>query len=217
MSLCFWQNDRLLDIAKGPLPSGHKQLLTLGVTEQFTTTVTVSAYFAIVLALPIILYQAYAYVLPAFSDAERRSVAPLMFLAPILFITGVVFAYFVVMPPAIDFLLNFNTDQFNTQVRAREYYSFFSTMLVAMGLIFEVPLAILAVTRLGIVTPDQLAKNRRYALVVIAVVAALLPSIDPVTMMLEMLPLIVLYELSILLARAMGTPKSYSEPSAQEP
>jgi len=218
MSLCFWQNDRLLDIADGPLPGGAGQLITLGVTEAFTTTLTISAYFAIVLALPIILYQAYAYIVPAFSEQERKTVTPLMLMAPLLFIAGVLFAYFVVMPPAIDFLLDFNDENFNSQLRAREYYSFFATMLIAMGLIFEVPLAILAVTRLGIVTPDQLAKNRRYALVVIAVVAALLPSIDPVTMLLEMLPLIVLFELSILLARAMGTPKSaYSEPSAQEP
>ena len=218
MSLCFWQNEHLLEIAKGPLPAGQ-DLITLGVTEQFTTTLTVSAYFAIVLALPIIIYQAYAYVLPAFSDTERRSVRPLIFLAPILFIGGAVFAYFVVMPPAIDFLLNFNDEQFISQLRAREYYSFFSTMLIALGLIFEIPLAILAVTRLGIVTPDQLAKNRRYAILVIAIVAALLPSIDPVTLMLEIIPIVVLYELSILLARAMGTPKegAYSEPSAQEP
>ena len=87
-----------------------RSLITLGVTEPFTTTLTVSAYFAIVLSLPIILYQAYAYVLPAFSAAERRSVTPLMLLAPFLFIGGAVFAYFVVLPPAIDFLLNFNDD-----------------------------------------------------------------------------------------------------------
>lgn len=218
MSLCFWQNEHLLEIARGPLPAGQ-DLITLGVTEQFTTTLTVSAYFAIVLALPIILYQAYAYVLPAFSDAERRTVRPLLFLAPALFIGGAVFAYFVVMPPAIDFLLDFNDEQFISQLRAREYYSFFSTMLIALGLIFEIPLAILAVTRLGIVTPDQLAKNRRYAVLVIAIVAALLPSIDPVTLVLEIIPIVVLYELSILLARAMGTPNegAYSEPSAQEP
>ena len=219
MSLCFWQNDRLLEVASGPLPKGQESLITLGVTEAFTTTLTISAYFAIVLSLPIILYQAYAYVLPAFSDAERRSVTPLMLLAPLLFIAGAVFAYFVVLPPAIDFLLDFNDEQFVSQLRAREYYSFFATMLIALGLIFEIPIAILAVTRLGIVTPDQLAQNRRYAVLVIAIVAALLPSIDPVTLILEIIPIVILYELSILLARALGTPKesSYSEPSAQEP
>ena len=219
MSFCFWQNDRLLEIASGPLPSSQDSLITLGVTEAFTTTLTVSAYFAIVLSLPIILYQAYAYVLQAFSEAERRSVTPLMLLAPLLFIAGAVFAYFVVLPPAIDFLLDFNDEEFVSQLRAREYYSFFATMLIALGLIFEIPIAILAVTRLGIVTPDQLAKNRRYAVLVIAIVAALLPSIDPVTLLLEIIPIVLLYEMSILLARAIGTPKesSHSEPSAQEP
>ena len=219
MSFCFWQNDLLLEVASGPLPKGQESLITLGVTEAFTTTLTISAYFAIVLSLPIILYQAYAYVLPAFSEAERRSVTPLMLLAPLLFIGGALFAYFVVLPPAIDFLLDFNDEQFVSQLRAREYYSFFATMLIALGLIFEIPIAILAVTRLGIVTPDQLAENRRYAILVIAIVAALLPSIDPVTLMLEIIPIVLLYELSILLARAMGTPKSStdSELSTQEP
>ena len=218
VSFCFWQNEHLLEIAKQPIPDDVK-LFTFGVTEPFTTTLTVSTYFGIVLALPIILYQAYAYVLPAFSDAERKSITPLMLLAPLLFIAGAVFAYFVVMPPAVDFLLSFNDEEFNAQLRARDYFSFFSTMLIALGLIFEIPIAILAVTRLGIVTPDQLAKNRRYAVLVIAIVAALLPSIDPVTLMLEIVPIVILYELSILLARAIGTPKesSYSEPSAQEP
>jgi sec-independent protein translocase protein TatC len=218
MSLCFWQDERLLDIAKEPLPSGA-ELATFGVTEPFTTTLTLAAYFGIVLALPIILYQLYAYVLPAFSDAERKTVLPLLLLAPVLFIGGAAFCYFVVMPPAIDFLYNFNDEQFVNQLRAREYLSFFATMLIALGLIFEIPLAILAVTRLGIVTPDQLAKNRRYAILVIAILAALLPSIDPVTLMLEIIPIVLLYELSILLARAIGTPKegAYSEPSAQEP
>jgi sec-independent protein translocase protein TatC len=220
MSLCVWQNDHLLDIANDPVPDDilERGLITLAPAEAFTTTLTVSAYFAILLSLPIILYQLYAYVLPAFSNAERRVVLPLLLLAPLLFVGGVLFAYFVVMPPAIDFLADVNSDQFNNQLRARDYYTFFATLLIAMGLIFELPLAILAVTRLGIVTPEQLAANRRYAILVIAIVAALLPSIDPVTLILEMIPIIILFELSILLARAFGRPGTsrLSEPSAQE-
>jgi sec-independent protein translocase protein TatC len=217
-ALCFWQNHLLLDIAKGPLPSDHDKLLTFGVTEPFLTTVTVSVYGAIILSLPIILYQLYAFVLPAFSSAERRVITPLLLLIPFLFVAGVAFGYFVVMPTATKFLLNFNNDQFNVQVRARDYYSFFSTTLLAVGIIFQVPVGILAVTRLGIVTPRQLSKNRRYAYLIIAIVAAALPGVDPVTMLIEMLPLIVLYELSILLARLFGTPASgrLPEPSTQE-
>ncbi len=218
LALCFWQNHLLLDIAKGPLPSNHDRLLTFGVTEPFMTTFTVAAYGAIILSLPIVLYQLYAFVLPAFSEHERKVVTPLLLLIPLLFIAGVVFAYFVVMPTATKFLLNFNNDQFNVQVRARDYYSFFSTTLLAVGVIFQVPVGILAVTRLGIITPRQLSKNRRYAYLVIAVVAAALPGVDPVTMLVEMLPLVVLYELSIVLARLFGTPASgrLPEPSTQE-
>ena len=219
LALCFWQNHLLLEIASGPLPSGHKQLITFGVTEPFTTTLVVAAYGAIILALPVVLYQAYAYVLPAFSETERRVALPIMLMAPLLFLAGVAFAYFVVMPAAVKFLLGFNDSQFNVQVRARDYYSFFSTTMLAGGIVFQLPLAILAVTRLGIVSIDQLRSNRRYAYLAIAIVAAALPGVDPISMLIEMVPLLALYELSILLARAFGRPKATggtAEPSTQE-
>ncbi len=203
--LCFWQNDRLLDIANAPLPADRIPI-TFGVTEPFTTTVTITAYAALIISMPVILYQAYAYLLPALSSRERRYLVPFLILAPGLFIAGVVFGYFVVLPAATKFLLNFNDAQFNIQVRARDYYSFFTLTLGAMGLIFELPIAILAVTRLGIITPEQLSKNRRYAYVILAVVAMLLPGTDPMSMLLELVPLIVLYEGSVLLARAFGRP-----------
>ena len=205
-ALCFWQNHLLLEIASGPLPANHKKLLTFGVAEPFTITVTVAAYGALILSLPVLLYQLYAYVLPAFSDRERRVVLPIMLLAPVLFLAGVVFAYYVVMPAAVKFLLNFNDNQFNVQVRARDYYSFFSTTMLAGGIVFQLPLAILAVTRLGIVSVEQISRNRRYAYLVISIVAAALPGVDPVSMLIEMVPLLVLFELSILIARAFGSP-----------
>lgn len=219
LALCFWQNHLLLEIASGPLPANHKQLLTFGVTEPLITTLTVAAYGAIVLSLPIVLYQLYAYVLPAFSDAERRVALPIMLLAPLLFAAGVAFAYFIVMPAAVKFLLNFNDNQFNVQVRAREYYSFFSTTMLAGGIVFQLPLAILAVTRLGIVSVERLRANRRYAYLAIAIVAAALPGVDPISMLIEMVPLLALYELSILLARAFGRPAAaggLARPSTQE-
>jgi sec-independent protein translocase protein TatC len=206
LALCFWQNHLLLEIAQGPLPANHERLITFGVTEPFTTTLTVSAYAAIVLALPIVLWQLYAYVLPAFSRTERRVVLPILLLFPVLFVAGLAFGYFVVMPAALHFLLNFNDAQFNVQVRARDYYSFFSMTEIACGLVFQLPLAIIAITRLGIVSVDQLRQNRRYAYLVIAIVAAALPGVDPVSMLIEMVPLLVLYELSILLARVLGRP-----------
>ncbi len=219
LALCFWQNHLLLEIAGGPLPGNHKKLLTFGITEPFTTTVTVAAYGALILAMPVLLYQAYAYVLPAFSDRERKTVLPILLLFPFLFLAGLAFSYFAVMPAAVRFLLNFNDNQFNVQVRARDYYSFFSTTMLAGGLIFQLPLAILAVTRLGIVKVEQLRENRRYAYLLIAIIAAALPGVDPVSMLIEMVPLLVLYELSILLARAFGRPGEAGgavEPSTQE-
>jgi sec-independent protein translocase protein TatC len=219
LGLCFWQNHVLLDIANAPLPDNRDHPITFGVAEPFTTTLTVSVYAALLLSMPIILYQVYAYVLPAFSDQERRVVLPLLMLVPVLFIAGVVFAYFVVVPAAVKFLLNFNDDQFNVQVRARDYYSFFSTTLLAGGVIFQVPVGVLAVTRMGLVTPQQLSRNRRYAFLIIAIVAAALPGVDPVSMMLEMVPLLALYELSILLARLFGRSAAgrvKPEPSTQE-
>jgi sec-independent protein translocase protein TatC len=206
LALCFWQSDLLLELASGPLPSDHDQLITFGITEPFTTTLTVSAYGAIILSLPILLYQAYAYLLPAFSRQQQRTILPLLLLIPVLFIAGVAFGYYVVLPAATQFLLNFNDSQFNIQVRAREYYGFFAQTLIACGVVFQIPIGTLAVTRLGIVSVDQLRQNRRYAYLGCAVLAAALPGVDPITMLLETVPLIVLYEFSIVLARVFGQP-----------
>ncbi|MGD9736627.1 MAG: twin-arginine translocase subunit TatC [Solirubrobacterales bacterium] len=218
LALCFWQNHLLLEIAGGPLPENHKRLITFGVTEPFTTTLTVSAYAAIILSLPVWLWQLYAYVLPAFSPGEKRVVLPILLLFPLLFCAGIAFSYFVVMPAAVSFLLNFNDTQFNIQVRARDYYGFFSMTELAGAIVFQLPLAILAVTRLGIMTPEQFSKNRRYAYLIIAIVAAALPGVDPVSMIIEMVPLLILFELSILISRVFGRPREPGgavEPSPQ--
>jgi sec-independent protein translocase protein TatC len=218
-TLCFWQNSRLLDIANSPLP-GDRTPITFGVAEPFTTTVTITLYAAIVISLPVILYQAYAYMLPALADRERRVIAPFLVMVPVLFCAGAVFGYFVVLPAATKFLLNFNQSQFNIQIRAKDYYSFFTMTVGVMGLIFQLPVGILAITRLGIVTPEQLAKNRRYAYLVLAVVAMLLPGTDPVSMLLELVPLLVLYEGSLILARIFGRssiPVQEHEPIAYSP
>jgi sec-independent protein translocase protein TatC len=174
--------------------------VTLGVGEPFTVTFKVVSYAALLLALPFLLYQAYAFVLPAFSPRERQIALPLMAMVPFLFVAGVVFAYYMVLPNAIGFLQNFNDDNFDILLQAQGYYKFSIMVLVAMGLLFQVPIGILAVTRVGIVTPRQLRKNRRYAILVIAIVAMVLPGQDPVTMLLLMAPLVVLFEGSILLA-----------------
>jgi sec-independent protein translocase protein TatC len=207
--LCFWQNHLLIDLANRPLPNDIKPI-TFGVTEPFMQTLKISIYAGILIALPVLLYQAYAFFLPALSPNERRVVWPFLFLVPTLFIAGVVFSYFVVVPAALKFLLHFNDTEFNVQVQASRYYSFLIMTLLALGLVFQVPMGIVAVTRLGIVTPQQLAKNRRYAYLILAIVAMLLPGTDPITMLIELAPLLALFELSLILARFAGTPSSES-------
>jgi sec-independent protein translocase protein TatC len=201
--LTTWQSDLVLEILNAPLP-GDQQPITLGPAEPFITTLKNAAYAALLLTLPVVLYQAYAFFVPAFSPKERKVVAPLLMMVPVLFIAGVLFCYFVVLPPALDFLLSFNESEFNTQLRAKDYYDFMTLTMLALGLGFQVPVGVLALTRLGVVTAEGLRGSRRYAIVAIAVLAALLPTLDPVTLVLEMVPLLALYEISIQLARVFA-------------
>jgi len=216
--LCFWQNHLLIQIANQPLPGGLKPI-TFGVTEPFMTTMKLSIYAGILIALPVLLYQAYAFLLPAMKPTERRVVLPFLVLVPVLFIAGVVFSYFVVVPAATKFLLHFNEGEFNIQVRASNYYSFLITTLIALGLVFQVPMGIVALTRLGIMTPQQLSHKRRYAYLILSIVAMLLPGTDPVTMLIELVPLLALFEFSLILARLVGTPaeRAASPPEAEPP
>jgi sec-independent protein translocase protein TatC len=202
-------------LAKSVPPREAKRPVTLGVGEPFTATVRVAAYAALLLALPLLLYQAYAFVLPAFSREERRVALPLMTMVPFLFIAGVVFAYFMVLPNAIDFLQNFNDDNFDILLQAKDYYRFSILVLAAMGICFQVPVGILALTRMGIISVAQLRHSRRYSILGIAVVAMLLPGQDPVTMLSLMLPLYVLFEGSILLAALLD--RRASKRAAAEP
>jgi sec-independent protein translocase protein TatC len=204
LALCFWQNHQLLHWLNKPLHG--KQPITFGVAEAFTTTLTVTCYAALVLALPVVLYQLYAYVLPAFTTHELRVVRPLIIMVPVLFISGALFGYFLVVPAATKFLLHFNADEFNTQIRARDYYYFVTTTMLACGVVFQMPVVILAATRLGLTSAEKLRKNRRYAILICTIIGAALPGVDPVSMILETIPLILLFELSILLAKVFGRP-----------
>ena len=183
-------------------PDRGRQPITLGVAEPFTTTFTVAGYAALLLALPFILYQVYAFLLPAFSPQERRVALPFMAMVPVLFVAGVAFGYFLALPRAVGFLQNFNSDNFDILIQANQYYKFSVLVLALLGLLFQIPVAVLAITRLGILTPKQLAKNRGYVLLAIAILAAVAtPTPDPVTMLVTMAPLVILFELSVLLSR----------------
>jgi sec-independent protein translocase protein TatC len=211
-ALAFWQNHLILDLANAPLPHGREPI-TLGVSEPFMTTVKLCTYAGLLLALPALLYLAAGFVLPALAPAQRRAIVPFLVAVPVLFVAGVVFSYLLVVPAALRFLLHFNQNQFDIQIRASEYYGFLSTTLIALGLIFEMPIAILAATRLGIVAPEDLSSNRRYALLAIAVLAMLLPGTDPVTMLISMVPLIALFEISVQVSKLVA-PRGEPVPSS---
>ena len=146
--------------------------VTLGVAEPFVVTFTVAGYAALLLSLPFILWQAYAFLLPAFDPRERRVAIPLMAMVPVLFVTGVLFGYYVALPRAVDFLQNFNDDSFDILIQARDYYRFVVVFLALMGLVFQVPVGVLALTRTGVVNARILWKNQGYVILGIAVLAA---------------------------------------------
>jgi len=195
------ENNRLL--AASVPPKEARKPITTGVGEPFTQTLKVAGYAALLITLPLILYQLYAFVLPAFSPREKQVALPLMAAVPFLFAAGVVFAYFAVLPSAVDFLQNFNDDQYDILLQARDYYKFAISVLIALGVAFQVPIGMIAVTRVGIVSVAQLRKNRRYAIIIVAILAMLLPGQDPITMLMIMVPMFLLYEASILVAAVL--------------
>lgn len=181
-------------------PSQEKPV-TLGVGEPFTTTLTVSAYFALLFCLPLLIYEAYAFVLPALNRSERHVATPLMIAAPALFLVGAVFAFFIVLPPAVHFLQGYNHEQFDVFVQAKAYYSFQIVTMLAIGLAFQLPLALLGLHRVGVINGSTLTRHWRYATVGIAVLAAAMPGADPVTTGLETLPLVILFLASIVMLK----------------
>jgi sec-independent protein translocase protein TatC len=199
----FAQLQRYLRDAATALPAkAPKELpVTLGVGESFTTTITVVAYFALLISLPVLIYEIYAFVIPALNPNEARVVKPVMVAAPLLFIGGAVFTFFMVLPPAVHFLQGYNSKDFQILVQANSVYKFEILTMMGIGLAFEVPLFLAGLQRIGVVNGRTLTGHWRYAALIIAVVTAALPGVDPVTMFFEMLPLVVLYLASIVLLK----------------
>jgi sec-independent protein translocase protein TatC len=186
------------------LPSNapnQEKPITIGVGEPFTTTITIAFYFALLFTLPILLYEVYAFVIPALNPNERRVAKPVMVAAPLLFLAGVSFSYVIVLPPAVHFLQGYNSGNFDVLVQAKAYYTFEIFTMLAIGLAFQLPLALLALHRIGVIDGHTLTRHWRYATVIIAVIAAAMPGADPVTTGLEMLPLVVLFLASIVMLR----------------
>ncbi len=200
--LAFAFHVTLIEWLKRPLPD-DKELVTLGVTEPFTTAVKVSLLAAIGIALPILLWQIWAFLAPAMNRATQRAISVFVVVGTLLFATGVVFAYFVVLPAAVEFLTNFDDSLYNIQIRASYYLSFTSMVLLASGIAFEMPIFILALVRIGVLSSAMLRRNRRIGIVLMVCFAILLPTVDPVSLLLETIPLLILFESSIWLSVLM--------------
>src|SRR4051794_22664852 len=190
-------------VAVTPSELQGRQPVTLGIGEPFSQTVTVSAYFAVLLALPVILFQLYAFVIPAFSPRERRVLTPMLASVPLLFAAGLAFGYFVVLPGAVGFLQNFNAGSFDALVQARSYYQFVLFTMLASAVLFQIPVAVIGLNQMGILSARQLRENRRYGIVAVVALGLLLPGPDPVTTLLEVIPMLVLFELSIIIATVL--------------
>jgi sec-independent protein translocase protein TatC len=195
-AIAFVFQDDVLRWLKGPLPD-DRQLVTFGVTEPFFTSVKVSFYAGLALALPVVLWQIWSFLAPAFEENSQRIVAVFVAIATALFCVGVAFGYFIVFPKALDFLTNYNDEFFSIEIRASYYFSFISLGILGIGLVFELPIFILALVRLGVLTSGSLRRNRRIGYATVIVVAVLLPTVDPISLAFETIPLLILFEASI--------------------
>ncbi len=187
-AVAFAFHVHILNALNRLLPPNHRHdIVTFNVTEPFVTSLAVSVYAALVVTLPVLLWQLWAFLAPAVVEHVQRTIA------------GLTFGYFVVLPAALHYLTNYDSHQFHILVRAQSYYSFTATVLLAMVAIFEVPVVVLGLVRVGVLTSRQLRRNRRWGYFVVAILALGLPGPDLVTTSLELLPMWAIYEGSIWL------------------
>jgi sec-independent protein translocase protein TatC len=191
---------QLVHALTAALPAGHRKLLTLGVTEPFTTSVKISVAAGFALALPIVLWQLWGFLAPAVDRGVERSVRALALAASVLLVGGLAFGYRVALPAALRFLVHYDHAIYNIQIRAADYISFAVLVLAACGAVFELPIVVLGLVRVRALTSDRLRRNRRVGYMIVAAVGVALPGVDPVTTVIETIPLALLSETSIWLA-----------------
>lgn len=189
----------IIEWLREPVPEKY-ELTTLSPGEPFITSFTVALYAAFALAIPFLIWQLWSFLAPALEERNQTLIVRMVAAATVLLFCGMAFAYYVVLPTSISFLLGFDNELYNTQLRAREYFSFAALLILGVGLMFELPIFILGLVRLGVLTSGRLRRNRRigYGLSLIGVV--LLPAVDFVTMAVQAAPVIALFELSIWLS-----------------
>jgi sec-independent protein translocase protein TatC len=211
-------HEHLIHWLNRPLPERVGRPITFGVAEPFLTSFKISLYAGFLIALPVILWQAWSFLAPALEEANQRRIVWFVLLATVLLVTGIVFGYFVALPAAVHYLTNYDKNLYDIKIRARDYYSFATMVMLAMAVVFQLPIVVVALTRLGILSTTRLRRERRVGYFVVACIAVALPGIDPVTTVIEAIPLLILYELSIWLSvlferrAAQMEPASLSEP-----
>lgn len=191
---------RILHWLNQPLPPHLRKPVTFSPIEPFATSIMVSLWAGLLLALPVVLWQLWAFLAPAFEEHRQRSIAVAVGFATLLALGGVAFGYFVILSPAIHFLTNYDDTHYTILIRARDYYRFVSFVLLGVALAFEVPVFVLALVRLRILSAAQLRHTWRFGVFVMTVIGVLLPGVDPVSTILSVIPLVALYVLSIGLA-----------------
>jgi sec-independent protein translocase protein TatC len=198
--VAFAFHGHILDWLNHPLPADRRRVVTLGVAEPFTVSVTVSVYAGFLLALPVILWQLWSFLAPAFDPSVERNVLGLVSFATALGAAGLAFGYWIVLPRALQWLTHYDDTHFTNLIQAKPYYSFTSTVLLGIVMVFELPIVVLGLVSLGVLSSAQLRRNRRLGYFIVAVIALGLPGPDPVTTGLELLPMWALFEGSIWLA-----------------
>ncbi len=204
---CYLFKERLFAVLMEPLVRVMKpgqNLIFTGLPEAFFTYLKVSFLAGLMVASPVIIYQFWMFVAPGLYDREKRLLLPIVFLSTLFFVGGALFGYFIVFPYGFQFFLGFATEIIRPLPSMKEYLAFSSKLLIAFGLVFEMPLVITFLAKLGLVTVDFLTKNRKYALILFFVGAAILTPPDVVTQIMMALPLMLLYEISIIGARIFG-------------
>jgi sec-independent protein translocase protein TatC len=190
-------HERVIHWLELALPRGHRHLTTLTIGEPFMTALWLSVYTGFILALPVIIWQAWSYFLPAFDARHERMLRLFVLIATILLAIGIAFGYYIALPKAAHFLTNYDKAQYTTLIRARDYIGFAAKVLVAMAIVFELPVFVVGLTKTGILSTQRLRRSRRVGYFVVCCIGVLLPGVDPVTTIIETIPLLVLYEASI--------------------
>ena len=199
----------------GVMKTGDTMVFT-GLPEAFFTYLKVAFLSGIMLAAPVLIYQFWMFVAPGLYEKEKRTLIPIIFLSTLFFLGGALFGYFVVFPWGFKFFLGFATDTIRALPSMREYLSLAAKLLIAFGLVFELPLVITFLAKLGVVSVDFLKKNRKYAILLFFAGAAILTPPDVVTQIFMALPLMLLYEISIIGAKLFGKKPAMSEDPVTE-